>query len=109
MSAQLQRYFAATAGGAIGVTWMTAGIGTALFTLATATCSYGAVVFHQRRRPVRRTRPVVRAARRRVPPRKTRGPPLRGARAGFSAVGDGQLRLVAPRGRELRLSSSCHR
>jgi hypothetical protein len=73
MSAQLQRYFAATAGGAIGVTWMTAGIGTALFTLATATCSYGAVVFHQRRRPVRRTRPVVRAARRRVPPARPEG------------------------------------
>jgi hypothetical protein len=70
MSAQLQRYFSAIAGGAVAVTWMTAGIGTALVALATAACSYGVVVIHQRRRVVRRPRSVARSPRRPVAPRR---------------------------------------
>jgi hypothetical protein len=73
MSAQLQRYFAAIAGGAIALTWMTAGIGTALFSLGAAACSYGAIAFHQRRGLVQRPRPVVRSPHRGVAPARPDG------------------------------------
>jgi hypothetical protein len=65
MPAQLQRYFAAIAGGGITVAWITAGMGTALLSLAAGAGSYGAVLVRQRRKVMRRP-PQVRPPRRRM-------------------------------------------
>lgn len=60
---ELRRYFAAACGGAVAVTWMTAGAATALVCVAAAAASYGAAVFLQRGK-VTRKRPPERAPRR---------------------------------------------
>jgi hypothetical protein len=65
VSEQLQRYFAAVAGGGIAVTWLTAGFVTALICLVVAGASYAGAAMAQRGGPSRKraTRP------RRVAPR----------------------------------------
>jgi hypothetical protein len=54
MSTQLQRYFAAVIGFAIAATWFEAGALAALVCVVAAAASYGAVVFLQPTRAVRR-------------------------------------------------------
>jgi len=55
MSTQLQRYFAALLGFAIAAIWFEAGAVAALVCVLAAAASYGAVVFLQPTRTVRRT------------------------------------------------------
>jgi hypothetical protein len=54
MSTQLQRYFAAILGFAIAAIWFEAGVVAALICVAAAAASYGATVFLQPTRTVRR-------------------------------------------------------
>ena len=56
MSTQLQRYFAAVLGFAIAATWFEAGVIAALVCVLAAAASYGAAVFLQPARTVRRAR-----------------------------------------------------
>jgi hypothetical protein len=65
VSEQLQRYFAAIAGGALAVTWLTAGFVTALVCLAVAGVSYVAMAKVQQRKTPRARVP----RQRRVAPR----------------------------------------
>jgi hypothetical protein len=53
VSEQCQRYFAAIAGGAIAVTWLTAGFVTALVCVAAAVGSYAFSAMTQRRKAPR--------------------------------------------------------
>jgi hypothetical protein len=70
MSTQLQRYFAAILGFAIAATWLEAGAVAALVCVVAAAASYGAVVFLQPARTVRRApRPKREPARPRPQPR----------------------------------------
>jgi hypothetical protein len=70
MSTQLQRYFAAILGFAIAAVWFEAGVVAALVCVVAAAASYGAVVFLQPTRTVRRApRPKRELARPRPHPR----------------------------------------